>query len=175
MNAKHARVARDMDHKISRAVVDAAVERKAEVIVLGDVRDVADKVDCGTVQNRKISEWTHGKIRQYVEYKAQAEGIKVELEDEKYTTQTCPTCSDRHKPKGRNYRCPSCGTRAHRDVVGAVNILSRFKHGEPGKIPAPPKVEHRMPHNLRLMRRCRDTGLGESPVARERSREAAGL
>jgi putative transposase len=175
MKAKHARVARDMDHKISRAVVDAAVEREAGTIVLGDVRDVADEVDCGKVQNQKTSQWTHGKIRQYVEYKAQAEGIKVELEDEAYTTQTCPNCSHRHKPGGRNYRCPSCGIQAHRDVVGAVNILSRFKHGEPGKIPAPSIVKHRMPHNLRLMRRRRDTGLGESPVAREQSREATGL
>jgi putative transposase len=167
MKAKHKRVMRDMEHKISRAVVDAAVERKAEIIVLGDVRDVADKVDCGKVQNRKISEWNHGRIRQYVEYKAQAEGIKVELEDEAYTTQTCPNCPHRHKPRGRVYRCPACGTQAHRDVVGAVNILSKFKHGEPGKIPAPSKVEHRMPHNLRLMRRRRDTGPGASPVARE--------
>jgi putative transposase len=175
MKAKHQRVARDMDHKISRAVVDAAVERKAGTIVLGDVRDVADEVDCGKKQNQKTSQWTHGKIRQYVDYKAQAEGIKVELEDEAYTTQTCPTCQARHKPKGRNYRCPSGGTRAHRDVVGAVNILSRFKHGEPGKIPVPAEIKHRMPHNLRLMRRCRDTGLGENPVAREQSREAAGF
>jgi putative transposase len=175
MKAKHSRVARDMEHKISRAVVDAAVERKAGTIVMGDVRDVADGVDCGKVQNRKISEWNHGKIRLYVEYKAPAEGIVVKLEDEAYTTQTCPNCGHRHKPRGRIYRCPSCGIQVHRDVVGAVNILSVFKHGEPGKIPAPCDVEHRMPHNLRLMRRCRDTGQERIPVARSHLREAAGF
>jgi putative transposase len=175
MKAKHARVARDMDHKISRAVVAAAVERKAGTIVLGDVRDVADEVDCGKTQNQKTSQWTHGKIRQYVEYKAEAEGIKVELENEAYTTQTCPHCGHRHKPKERVYRCPACGFQAHRDVVGSVNILSRFKHGQPGKVSAPAIVKHRIPHNLRVMRRCRDTGQGATPVARERSREAAGL
>jgi putative transposase len=175
MKAKHARVARDMEHKISRAVVDAAVQRKAGKIIVGDVRDVADGVDCGREQNRKISAWDHGKIRQYVEYKAQAEGITVKLEDEAYTTQTCPNCGHRHKPRGRVYRCPSCGFQAHRDVVGAVNILSVFTHGEPGKIPAPSIVEHRIPHNLRVMRRCRDTGLERTPVAREQFREAAGF
>jgi putative transposase len=175
MKAKHARVARDMEHKISRAVVDAAAERKAGTIVVGDVRDVADGVDCGKVQNRKMSEWNHGKVRQYVEYKAAAEGITVKLEDEAYSTQTCPGCGARHKPRGRIYRCPSCGIRAHRDVVGAVNILSVFKHGEPGEIPVPSIVEHRIPHNLRVMRRCRDTGQERTPVAREQFREAAGF
>jgi putative transposase len=169
-----------MEHKVARAVVNAAVERKAGTIVIGDVRDVADEVNCGKVQNQKTSQWTHGKIRQYVEYKAAAEGITVKLEDEAYTTQTCPACGQRHKPRGRVYRCRSCGIQVHRDVVGAVNILSRFTHGEPGKIPAPGNVKHRIPHNLRVMRRCRDTGQGRIPVARGgRSvgtpREAAGL
>jgi putative transposase len=177
MKAKHQRVMRDMEHTISRAVVDATVQRKAGTIVLGDVRDVADSADCGKKQNGRLSRWDHGKIRQYIEYKAQAEGITVKLENEAYTTQTCPDCGARHKPKGRVYRCPFCGIQAHRDVVGAVNILSVFRHGEPGKIPAPPAVNHRMPHNLRLMRRCRDTGLPRQVgvVAREQSREAAGL
>ncbi len=175
MKAKHDRVVRDMEHKISRAVIDAAVERKAGTIVIGDVRGAADQVDLGRASNQKISQWNHGKVRQYVTYKAEAEGIAVELEDEAYTSQTCPSCSHRHKPRGRRYRCPTCGFQAHRDVVGQVNILSRFQHGEPGKIPAPAVVKYRIPHNLRVMRRCPDMGQALAPVARESFREAAGL
>jgi putative transposase len=165
MKAKHERVMRDMEHKISRAVIDVAVDRKAGTIVIGDVRDVADGVDCGPKHNQRMSRWDHGKVRQYLGYKAEAEGITVKLEDEAYTSQTCPHCTHRHKPKGRRYRCPACGFQAHRDVVGQVNILSIFRHGEPGKIPAPSKVMHRIPHNLRVMRRCQDTGQGGSLVA----------
>jgi putative transposase len=175
MKAKYDRVMRDMEHKISRAIVDTAVERKAGTIVIGDIRDVADGVDCGARQNQKMSRWNHGKVRQYVTYKAEAEGLAVELEDEAYTSQTCPSCSRRHKPKGRRYRCPACGFQAHRDVVGQINILSRFVHGELGKIPAPAVVKYRIPHNVRVMRRCRDTGQAAMPVARGRLREAAGL
>jgi putative transposase len=175
MKAKHARVLRDMEHKISRAVVDAAVERKAGTIVIGDVREAADGVDLSKASNQKISRWDHGKVRRYVEYKAEAEGIAVELVDEAYTSQTCPDCSHRHKPGGRRFRCPACGFRAHRDVVGQVNILSVFKHGEPGKISAPTNVKHRIPHNLRVMRRCPDTGQVLAPVARSPLREAVGL
>jgi putative transposase len=158
MKAKHENVVRDMEHKISRAIVDVAVNREAGTIAIGDIKDIANGVKLGKRTNQKISGWDHGKVRAYVEYKAEAEGITVKLVDEKYTSQTCPNCGNRHKPRGRNYRCPSCRFQSHRDVVGQVNILSTFKFGKPGKIPVPQTIKHRMPHNLRLMRRRLDTG-----------------
>lgn len=158
MKAKHAVVLRDMEHKISRAIVDVAVARQAATIVMGDVRDVADGVDHGRQNNQKISGWNHGKIRAYVAYKAQAEGIALVLQDEHYTSQTCPQCGHRHKPRGRVYTCRTCGFSGHRDVVGQINILSAYLHGTPGKLPVPAVVKHRIPHNLRVMRRRRDTG-----------------
>lgn len=157
MKAHHERVLTDMAHKISKEIVKVAVERNANTIVMGDVKDIADEVALGKKTNQKISGWNHGQIRKFVEYKAQADGIAVVMQDERYTSQTCPCCGNRHKPKGRNYRCPSCGFQSHRDVVGQVNILSAYKFGEPGKIPAPTIVKHRMPHNMRLMRRRGDT------------------
>jgi len=177
MKAQHERVIRDIEHKVSRAIVDVAVERQASTIVMGDIKDIADGVAFGKRTNQKISGWSHGKVRKLVEYKAQAEGIAVVLVDEHYTSQTCPNCSKRHKPRGRFYRCPSCGFQSHRDVVGQINILSTFKRGEPGKIPTPSTVKHRLPFDIRLKRRRLDTGQGGfRPVARGSSpREAAGL
>ena len=165
LKAKHKRVIRDLEHKVSCAIVAVAVASQAGTIVLGDVRDVADGVNLGRQGNQKISQWNHGKIRSYVAYKSQAEGIRLVLQDEHYTSQTCPQCGHRHKPRGRVYTCGQCGFSGHRDVVGQVNILSAYTHGEPGKILAPPVVKYRMPHNLRLMRRCRDTGQAHTPVA----------
>jgi putative transposase len=178
MRARHKRIMRDMEHKISRAIVDVACERQAGTIAIGDVRDVADGVKHGKQHNQQASQWNHGRIRQYITYKAQAEGIAVKLVDEHYTTQTCPNCSKRHKPRGRMYSCGRCGFSAHRDVVGAVNILSRYKTGYLGALRAPSTIKHRMPHNLRLMRRRLDTGQPATAVARgtaRQPREAAGL
>jgi putative transposase len=163
-----------MEHKISRAIVDTAVERKAGTIVIGDVRAAAAGVDLGKAASQKISRWNHGKVRRYVAYKAEAEGIAVRLEDEADTSRTCPSCQGRHKPMGRLYRCPACGFPAHRDVVGQVNILSRYRHGEPGRIPAPAVVKYFIPHDVRVLRRCPDTGQVARPVAQESFREAAG-
>lgn len=166
MKAKHKRVMRDIEHKVSHEVVEFATERKAGMIVIGDIRDIADGIDKGKEHNGRMSRLDHGKIRFSIEYKAEAEGIKVApLVDEAYTTKTCPSCGHRHKPRGRTYRCPSCGFQAHRDVVGQINILSRYLEGDVGKIPAPTDVKYRIPRNIRVLRsRC-----GHQPVGNHRS------
>ena len=141
--AQQRRRARDMEHKISRAIVTWAKERQVGTLVLGDVRDVADGKRLNTKSQQKIGLWSHGRQRQYITYKAEAAGIAVTLCPEAYTSQTCPRCLECYKPKGRLYRCPACGFRAHRDGVGAANILSQHYTGEPGHVlPPPPKYRH---------------------------------
>ena len=146
--AKQKRRKRDIEHKVSRAVVDWAVERKVGTLALGDVRDAADEVNLGKKNNQKIASWDHGKIRKDIEYKAQAAGIATVLVDEAYTSQTCPNCGERHKPKGRIYRCPACGFVSHRDAVGAANIRSVWLYGVVGRSP-PGEVKYRHPFNQR--------------------------
>jgi putative transposase len=129
---------RDIEHKAIRKVVDWAKERQAGTLALGDVRDVADGKRLGAKSQQKIGLWSHGKVRQYITYTAQAEGIAVELVDEHDTSKTCPRCGQQHKPRGRAYRCLVCGFVAHRDVVGSVNILSRNLYRALARIPPPP-------------------------------------
>ena len=168
--AQQKRRKRDIEHKVSRAVVAWAVERKVGKLAVGDVRDAADGVALGKQTNQKIANWPHGKLRTYIAYKAAAKGMTVELVNEAYTSQTCPNCGERHKPKGRVYRCPACGFQSHRDAVGAANIRSVFLYGKPGQSP-PGEVKYRHPFKRVGMRSRPDT----AHVARPISREAAGL
>jgi putative transposase len=135
--AQQKRRTRDIEHKVSRAIVEWAQERKAGTLAVGDVRDVADGKRMAAQSQQKISLWSHGKTRKYMTYKAEAAGIRVELIDEHDTSKTCPCCGRQYKPRGRIYRCAKCGLVAHRDVVGSVNILSRKTHGELAKILPP--------------------------------------
>jgi putative transposase len=129
------RKVKDISHKVSRAVIDFAIERKSATIVIGDVRDLADGIDIGKKSNQKISQWAHGKLRQYITYKAAMVGIGIALQDEHYTSQTCPCCGNRRKQKGRTYRCTNCGWVGSRDgQVGAPNILSAYLHGELARV-----------------------------------------
>lgn len=154
--AQQQRRTRDIEHKVSRAVVEWAVDRDVGRLAVGDVRDVADGKRLNRQSQQKIGNWSHGKLRGYLEYKAQAAGIAVELVDEHHTSQTCPQCGQRHKPQGRVYRCSACGFVGHRDCVGAVNILSRFATGEVGKV-RPPEVKYRHPFDATGKRSRPDT------------------
>ena len=82
--------------------------RRAGKIVIGDVRDVADGVALGHRTNQKVSGWSHGRLRQYITYKAEHVGIEVVLQDEHYTTQTCPVWA---KEKAQRTHLPMRGLR----------------------------------------------------------------
>lgn len=129
----------DINHKVSRAVVDFAFEHKASTIVIGDVRDIADGIDRGRTHNRRTSNWTHGQLRNYITYKAEMLGMSIALQEERYTSQTCPTCGNKRKQSGRVYQCHKCGWSGSRDgQVGAPNILSKYLFGEPARV----QVQH---------------------------------
>lgn len=162
--AQQKRRTRDIEHKVSHALVAWAVERKVGILAIGDVRAVASGKRLSRQNQQKIGNWSHGKLRRYIEYKAQAAGIVTELIDEKYTSQTCPQCGQLHKPQGRVYRCSTCGFVGHRDAVGAANILSRCTIGAVGKI-VPPQVKYRYPFDATGKRSPADTGQVASVAA----------
>jgi putative transposase len=141
--ARQKRKCRDIEHKVSRSVVNYAVARGVGRLAIGDVRNVANGVDYTKIANQKISSWPHGQVRRYIEYKAAAAGIQTVLENEAYTSQTCPNCLHRMKPRGRVYCCPACGFVGHRDIVGASNLLSRYQFGKLGRLyPSATKYRH---------------------------------
>lgn len=157
--AQQRRRTRDIEHKVSRAVVDWAVEHKIRTLGLGDVRDVADGKRLNSQSQQKISNWSHGKVRRYLTYKAEGEGITVKFIEEHFSSQTCPVCGQRTKPAGRIYRCSGCGFRGHRDgQVGTVNLLSRLVTGEVGNLDPPETLKYRYPA-LRRATSCRTSAI----------------
>ncbi len=175
--AQQARRVRDIEHKVSHAVVNMAVEQRVGELALGDVRDVAQGKRLNTESQQKVSSWSHGQLRRYITYKAEAAGIAVALVDEHYTSQTCPNCGKRNKPKGRLYRCPTCGFAAHRDAVGAANLLSRRQHGVLGRVMPPQETKYRHPFcDRKTGKRSRlDTAQVACSSVVEEKQEAAAL
>jgi putative transposase len=135
---------RGIEHKIARELISWAQENEIGLLAIGDVRSIANGKRLNKKSQQKISNWSHGTIRKYIRYKAEEVGIQI-VDDvsEKYTSQTCPNCCHRHKPRGRIYKCPKCKSVFHRDIVGAANIASRYEFDELGKYPVPnPKYRH---------------------------------
>jgi putative transposase len=142
----------DIEHKQTSRLITTLHERGVQALVIGDVRDIRQDNDKGAVANQKLHQWSAGKARFSLTYKAERRGMQVVLQEESYTSKTCPACGKRRKsaPRGRVFRCPSCGFTYHRDGIGAINIRAKYR-GEFG-VPhvvgdmAPPTGLRFLPH-----------------------------
>lgn len=134
MLARNENQCRDIEHKVTRAVTNHAVKEQACRVVVGDIRDIANGKRLNKNSQQKISNWSHGKQVAYLKYKLAAEGIRLERQDEAYSSKTCPACGSLNKPRGRNYKCSACGFVGHRDGSAACNQESKALYGQYGKI-----------------------------------------
>lgn len=115
-------------HKTAKLYTNYVIINNINKVVIGDLTkfnmNLKDKKNRkGTKQ--KLVQWQHGKLVKKLKEKLEPYGVMFEEISEAYTSQTCPCCGNKHKPTGRNYVC-KCGFTMHRDLVGAVNILSKY-------------------------------------------------
>ena len=118
---------RDVRHKITSRFVSACRKKKAQTIVIGDLKHIRQSIQYGKKANEKLHQWSFSQITHMITYKAKAVGIETDTQDEAYTSQTCPSCGHRKKPSRRTYHCGQCKWQGHRDVVGASNILTAYQ------------------------------------------------
>jgi putative transposase len=120
---------KDIEHKQTTHLISTLHREGVQTVVIGDVRDIRQDLDVGSTNNQKLHQWSHGRTRHLLTYKAERRGMDVALQEEKYTSRTCPACGHRKKSsvKGRNYVCGKCGARLHRDAVGARNIWYKYR------------------------------------------------
>ena len=128
LNNKEQRIMQDKDHKYSRQIVDFAQKNNVSVIRLEKLSNIRNTTRTSRKNNHSLHSWSFYRLAAFIEYKAALLGIKVEYVDPRYTSQSCPCCKTKNKAKDRKYIC-SCGYEAHRDIVGAINILSPVIHG----------------------------------------------
>lgn len=121
---KERRVTNDILHKISRAIVNEALE-KDSMIVLGQLKGIR-RQNKSRRFNRKLNNgFPYYKLTQFVEYKAKWFGIKVVKISEKNTSKLCCKCGHEGVRVGSSFKCPNCGYICHADYNGAMNILKR--------------------------------------------------
>jgi putative transposase len=131
--SKSAKQLEDALHKTTRQFVEWCVEQSISDVHVGNPegvqRNTRKKKKATKKQAQKLSNWSFGRVKKYLEYKLAQAGKKLHEVDEAYTSQTCPVCKKRKKVSSRNYVC-ECGYKEHRDVHGGRNILSKAMYGE---------------------------------------------
>jgi putative transposase len=121
----------DIEHKQTSKLISTLYEQGVQTLVIGDVCEIRHDLDVGSKNNQKLHQWPHGLVRHMLTYKAERHGMVVMLQEERYTSKTCPACGHRRKskPTGRMFHCTNkrCGFTWHRDGVGAVNIRAKYR------------------------------------------------
>jgi len=121
---KEKRITDDILHKISRAIVNEALENNS-MIVLGNLKGIR-KNGKGRKFNRKLNNgFPYYRLSQFIEYKARWLGIKVIKISEKNTSKTCHRCGSKGLRVGSLFKCPKCNYSCNSDYNGAMNILKR--------------------------------------------------
>ena len=116
---KESRKIRDINHKISRKIVNIAKE-KGYGIKLEKLEGIRRKKQ-GKTLNRIKSNWSFYQLQQFVEYKSKLLGVPVFYVAPQYTSQRCSRCGligDREK---KVFRC-TCGHVDHADANASFNI-----------------------------------------------------
>src|SRR5699024_6192256 len=111
------------NYKVSREIVKFAIQNHVRVIRLEKLANIRKQTSKSRKNNHSLSSWSFYRLAQYIEYKANLLGVKVEYVNPRYTSQQCPKCNERNKAKDRQYKCSNCGHTDHRDIVGAKNII----------------------------------------------------
>ncbi len=118
---KEQRIMRDIDHKISKEVIDFAVANQVSLIRMEKLTNIRATARTSRKNEKNLHTWSFYRLAQYIEYKAKLCGIKVKYVNPAYTSQACVKCGKKNHAKDRKYQC-SCGYHGHRDIVGAINI-----------------------------------------------------
>lgn len=130
---KEMRYANDVNHKISKKVVEKALRHRS-IIALEDLTGIKDRVTVKKVQRRQHHSWSFYHLRKLIEYKAELYGVPVVFVNPRNTSRTCPECGliDKKNRVSRDrFHCQCCGYAAPADNVAARNIASRAAVTQP--------------------------------------------
>ena len=132
MQGKEQKYIRDINHKISSAIVEQAKKVENPVVVLEDLKNIRERIDFGRKINRKLHNWNFRQLQDFIQHKAEWEGVSVVYLDARYTSRTCPKCGDALKSNRKRskhvYKCHHCGYQLNDDLIGAINLSRNFRN-----------------------------------------------
>lgn len=121
---KESNFAKTYNHFISRKVIDFAAKNNAEQINL-------ELLTKDNLDDRILRNWSYYQLQQFIEYKAEREGIVVAYIDPYHTSQTCSECGHyeaNQREKQDQFKCGKCDFKTNADYNAARNIAMSNKY-----------------------------------------------
>ena len=125
----------NMNHNISRKIIDIVRKYSGSIIVFEDLKNIRKtarersglKGRAKRKRNRMLSSWDFARLKSYIIYKAQGYRIPVMEVAAAFTSQRCNKCGhqDKENRNGIQFHCLKCGYESNADFNAAVNIGKR--------------------------------------------------
>jgi putative transposase len=123
------------DHILSKQIVQHATA--GSTLVLENLKNIRDTSKMGRGKKdskkrdnkRRLHSWSFAQLYCFVEYKAEAGGIRVVKIDPRHTSQTCSRCGHQARNNRRSqsvFHCRSCGYQLNADLNAAKNIKEKY-------------------------------------------------
>ena len=78
INNKEQRIMNDIDHTLSREIINTAVTHNVKVIKLEQLQNIRSTTRTSRKNNHSLHTWSFYRLAQFIEYKAKLAGIVVE-------------------------------------------------------------------------------------------------
>jgi len=119
---KQFRWTNDLNHKLSRELVDYCLSQDISVLGLENLKG-------SHLSNKKFRKytWAFKDLLNKIIYKAENAGLKVVSVDPRYTSQTCNSCGQKDKTNRQTqsgFMCRYCNHKANADINAAKNIYN---------------------------------------------------
>jgi len=124
VSGREARHVTHVNHETSKAIVAEAIALGCSTITLEALTNIRKRIKAGKRMRSRLHRWAWAQLQGFVEYKAQAAGVRVEYVNPAYTSQTCAACGNLGVRRKHRFSCPLCGRLAHADRNAALNIAS---------------------------------------------------
>ncbi|MFI3208159.1 MAG: transposase [Eubacteriales bacterium] len=122
----------DYLHKVTRYLVEYCQEQEIHTVVIGDIRHIREDANLGSRTNQKLHSLPYEKIYGLLEYKLKLNGIKIQKQEESYSSQCAPTSIAVSKKYGDKSNRKNRGLYIdgkhiyNADSVGAYNIMRKY-------------------------------------------------
>lgn len=77
--------------------------------------------------HQRLGRWAWGYLQERLAYKAELNGVELNVVNAAYTSLTCPRCgfASKKNRRGDTFECSDCGCTGSSDAVAATNVLAR--------------------------------------------------
>lgn len=120
---------RTQNHEIAkRFVLKAKGTQKG--IALEDLKGIRKELTVRKSFRSRLSSWSFGQLREFIEYKAALHGVVVISVDPRNTSRRCPKCgyiNKKNRKSQEEFCCQCCGYSENADYVGALNIRRKAR------------------------------------------------